>query len=149
MCRLGPRRVGNALCLDADLPQLSKGGGNCAAEKEAGLRRCFAANERRSRCIQHAVDLGQQRTKVRAEAGRENDRVKALGGRLLEVEALVAKACDVAPQLDSSVAYRIERADLDERDAPRLLDRLEGVFGRALQAELFDRADRESKQGRV
>src|SRR5271169_2239115 len=135
MCRLGPRRVGNALRLDADLPQLSKGGGNRAAEKEAGLRRCFAADERRSRCVQHAVGLGQQRTKVRAEAGRENDRVKALGGRLLEVDALVAEACDVAAQLDSSLAYCIERADVDERHAPVLLDRLERPLERTPQAE--------------
>jgi hypothetical protein len=99
--------VGDTGRLDADLPKLSDGGGNGAAEEKAGLRRHSAADERRSGCTQHGLRVGQQRAKVRAEAGRENDRVKALGGRPLENDALGGKACDVAAKLDPSVAYRI------------------------------------------
>jgi hypothetical protein len=82
------------LRLDADLPQLPERRGNGAAKEKAGLRCRSAADKRRSRCVQHASRLGQQRAEVRAEAGREDDRVKAFGGRLLEVDALAGKACD-------------------------------------------------------
>ena len=135
--RLSARRVGDSGRLDADLPQLSERRGNGAAEEKAGLRCRSAADERRSRCVQHASRVGQQRAKVRAEAGREDDRVKALGGRLLEVDALAGEACDVAAKLDPSVANRIERADIDERHAPVLLDGLERPLGRSASSRAF------------
>ena len=52
-------------------------------------------------------------------------------------------------KLDPSVPYRVERADVDKRHAPVLLDCLDRPLGGALQAELFDRADRELDEGRV
>src|SRR5580700_7822420 len=147
--RLSRDRVGNAFRLNADLPQLPERRRNDAAKEKAGLRCRSATDKRRSRCVQHASRLGPQRAEVWAEAGREDDRVKAFGGRLLEVDALAGKVCDIAPQLDPSVANRIEHSYVDEWYAPVFLDGLERPLGQALQAELFDRADREPEQGRV
>ena len=121
-----------------------------APQKNRPGSRCrLAADERRSRRVQDAFGVGQERAQVRAEAGRENDRVEAFGGRLFERDALAGEACDLAAKHDPSVADRSERADVDERHAPILLNGLDRPLGRAPQAELFDRADRESDEGRV
>src|ERR1700727_3149244 len=109
------RRVGDAGRLDADLPKLPERRGNGAAEEKPRLRRPSAADERRSGRAQRGLRVRQWRAQGRAEAGRENDRVEALRRRLLEVDGLAGEASNIAPQLDSSVAYRVERADVDKR----------------------------------
>ena len=62
---------------------------------------------------------------------------KPSSGDCLEIDALAGEAHDVGPKLDPSIAYGVERADLDKRHAPVLRNGLERSLCRALQAELF------------
>ena len=90
-----------------------------------------------------------QSPQVRAEAGREDDRVECFALAVGEYDTVGSHAIDAATNRNRAVPDLRQRADVDQRHVAVLLHHPPRSLGSAAQSELLEIADRKPQHRRV